>query len=90
MLFKDISYLELWRPPCSSERHNLVNFGRGHNEKYFCEIILILGQWFKRRWRFDICLILSSGVYLVQRRGTVWALLAKGIMRNYFELEQVV
>ena len=24
------------------------NFGRGHHEEYFCEIILNFDQWFKR------------------------------------------
>ena len=44
LLFKDISYLELWRPFCSAERNDLCNFGRGYQEKLFCEIILNLGQ----------------------------------------------
>ena len=48
MRFKDISYLELWRPFCSAERNQLCNFGRGHHEEQFCEIILNLGQWFGR------------------------------------------
>ena len=29
----------------------LCNFGRGHHEEQFCEIILNLDQWFKRRSR---------------------------------------
>ena len=41
MSFKDISYLELWRPFCSMERDHLCNFGRGYQEEEFCEIILI-------------------------------------------------
>ena len=48
MLFKDISYLELWRPFCSAEQHYLCNFGRSHNEEQFCEIILNLDKWFRR------------------------------------------
>ena len=37
MLFKDISYLELWWPFCSAERNNLClcNFGRGYPEEQF-------------------------------------------------------
>ena len=37
MLFKDISYLELWWPFCSAERNNLClcNFGRGSPEEQF-------------------------------------------------------
>ena len=30
MLFKDISYLELWWPSCSAEGNHLGNFGKGH------------------------------------------------------------
>ena len=45
---KDISYLELWQPFCSAERYHLCNFCRGCYEEQFCEIILNLGQWFRR------------------------------------------
>ena len=31
MLFKDISYLELWQPFGSVEQNHLCNFGRGCN-----------------------------------------------------------
>ena len=31
MLFKDISYLDLWRPLCYAERNHLSNFARGHH-----------------------------------------------------------
>ena len=48
MLFKDISYLELRQPFCSAEQNHLCNFGRGCYEEQFCEIILNLGQWFRR------------------------------------------
>ena len=40
MLFKDISYLELWWPLCPAEWNHLCKFGRGHHEEHFCEIIL--------------------------------------------------
>ena len=49
MPFKGISYLELWPPFCSVEGNHLLNFGRGYYEDKFCEIILNLGQWFRRR-----------------------------------------
>ena len=39
MPFKDISYLELWWPFCSVAQNHFGNFGRGHNEEQFCEII---------------------------------------------------
>ena len=38
MYFKDNSYLELWRHFCSAEWNLLCNFGRGYQEKQFCEI----------------------------------------------------
>ena len=39
MLFKDISYLELWWPLCSAEWNHLCNFGRRPHEEQFCEIV---------------------------------------------------
>ena len=48
MSFKDISYLELWRPFCSAEWNHLCNFGRRNHEEQLCKIILNLGQWFRR------------------------------------------
>ena len=49
MLFKYISYLKLWWPFCSAERNNLCKFGRGYPMEQFCEIILSLDLWFRRR-----------------------------------------
>ena len=48
MSFKCISYLELWQLFCSEEHNQLCNFSEGYFEEQFCEIILNLGQWFKR------------------------------------------
>ena len=45
MPFKNISYLE---PFNLSEQNLLCNFGRGHYQEQFCEIILNLGQWLRR------------------------------------------
>ena len=44
MLFKDISYLELWQPPMFGGAELFVHFGRGHHEDIFFEIILHLDQ----------------------------------------------
>ena len=41
MLFKDITYLEVWQPHFSAVKNHLCNFGRGHHDKHFCEIVLI-------------------------------------------------
>ena len=48
-MFKGFSHLELWQPFCLAERNHLCNFGRWSQEKQFFEIILNLGQWFRRR-----------------------------------------
>ena len=50
-------------------------------EEQFCEIILNLGQWF-RRVLLKIFLIWSSGGPFVQRSGTICAILVEGIKRN--------
>ena len=54
----------------SAERNHLCNFGRGYDEEQFCEIILNLDQWFRRRCLLIIFLIGSFGGHFVQRRGT--------------------
>ena len=46
--FKGISYLELWQPFCSVEHYHFCKFGKGYYEDQFCEIILNLGQLFRR------------------------------------------
>ena len=54
MSLKYISYLELWWLLCSAEQNYLFNFGRGHHEKHFCEIILNLDKVQRSR---SICAI---------------------------------
>ena len=49
MLFKDISYLQLLEPLFSAEWNHLYNFGRRLHEEQFCELIMNLNQWFRRR-----------------------------------------
>ena len=50
LLFKGISYQDIWQPFCSAECNHLTcNFDRGYYEEQFCEIILNLGQWFRSR-----------------------------------------
>ena len=44
MPFKDISYLELWRPFCSVGWNHLCDFGRWYQEEHFCEIIFPVVQ----------------------------------------------
>ena len=66
MSSKDIYYLEL------------SPLRRRHHEEQFCEIILNLDQWFRRKCRLRVFLIWSSGSPFVQLRVT----LVEGIMRN--------
>ena len=61
--------------------YNLYNFGRGCYEEQFCEIILNLEQWFRRRWRLKIFFIWSYGSPFVQMSGTIFAILVEGIKR---------
>ena len=56
MLFKDISYLELWQPFCSVEMNHLCNFSRGYTEEQFCKIILNVDQWLRRKCHLKIFL----------------------------------
>ena len=44
----------LWKPLCLTEQDHLCNFGRRHNEEQFCQIILNLIKWFRRRCRLKI------------------------------------
>ena len=76
------------------ERNLFCNFGRRHLQEQFCEIILNLDQWVRRRCSLKIFLIWSDGGPFVQCSGTICAILVKGIMRNnsvnYFEFGPVV
>ena len=82
MLFKDISYLELWRPFCYAEQNPFSNFGRGYQKEQFCETILNLGQCFRWRCVLKIFLFWSSGGPYVQGSKTICAILVEGIMRK--------
>ena len=68
MPFKGISYLEFWQPFCSAECNLLCNLGSGYYEEQFCEIILNLGLWLRRRCRLKdflsvaLAALLFSGV----------------------------
>ena len=52
----NISNLELWQPFCKAELNHFDNFGRGHFEEQFCEIISNLDQRFRERYRSKSCL----------------------------------
>ena len=70
MSFKDISYLEIWRPFCSAEQNHLCNSSREHHEEQFYESISSLGQWFRRR----CCLkdfMWSGTIYTIMKKGII-------------------
>ena len=94
MLFKDISYLELWQPLSSMGWNHLCNFGRRHIEEQSCEIILNLDQSFRRKCRLKVFLIWCPGSPFVQWSVSICAILLEGIMEtillNYFEFGSVV
>ena len=50
MQIKFVDYLELLQLFLSAERNHLCYFVRGYYEDRFCEMILNLGQWFRRRF----------------------------------------
>ena len=81
MSFKDISYLELWRPFCYVERKHLCNFGRGYQEEKFCEIILNVDQRF-RRCVFKGISYLELWRPLFSGKRNHLCNLVEGIMRN--------
>ena len=66
MSFKDISYLELWRPFGLAEKAICVIFVRRHYQEQFGEIILYLDQWFRRRLK-TFYLELWRPLYLAKR-----------------------
>ena len=59
-----------------------VLFSRGYYEEQFCEIILNLDKWFRRRCLLKLFLIWGSGGPFVQRSRTICASLVEGIKRN--------
>ena len=80
ILFKGISYLELWQPLCSVDRKpHLCNFGIRYREEQFCEIILNLDQWFRRKCSLKVFLIWSSDSPFVQWSVFICAILVEGI-----------
>ena len=58
------------------------NFGRGHNEENFCEIILNFDQWLRRRCRLEIFLLLSVVAIKLSRMEPNCTVLVRGIMGN--------
>ena len=57
--FNNISYLELYQPLYLMESNYLCQFDRSHHEEEFCEIIVNLKYWFRRKCSFNIYLYLE-------------------------------
>ena len=68
-------------PFCLREQNHLCNFGRGHYERHFCEIILNLDRWFRRKSHLKLFLIYNSGGPFLWQSGTIYAILVEIIMR---------
>ena len=68
--------------PLFSGAEPFVQLSRGYYEEQFCEIILNLDKWFRRRCLLKIFLIWGSGGPFVQRSRTICASLVEGIKRN--------
>ena len=81
--FKGISYLKPWQSFCSSEQNHLCNFGRRYYEEQFCEIILNLGLWFKRRCCLKDFLSGALSGPPVRWSQTIYAILKEGIMGGH-------
>ena len=82
MPFKGISYMELWQPFCSVEFDHLCNFSRGYQEEQICEIILNLGQGFRRRCLLKDFLSGALATLLFSGALIMYAILKEGIMEN--------
>ena len=82
MSFKDNSYQELWQPLCSVDWNHLCNFGRKYHKEHFCNLILNLDQWFRRKCRLKVVFIWSSASPDVQRSVTTCANLVEFNMKN--------
>ena len=79
---KTFFHLEFLQPLDIADRNHLCNFDIRHHDEQFCEIILNLDQWFRRKCSLNVFLIWSSGSPFVQRSGTICAISVEGIMRN--------
>ena len=62
MTCKDIYNLELCQPLFFSSAEPFLQFCRGYEEEQFCEIILNLDQWFRRRCHLNdsVCEVLAA------------------------------
>ena len=64
------------------EQDGLSNFGRQSPKEHSCVIISKSMHWLRRRSPFKVFSIFSSGGHLVQRGGTVFAILVDSHLGN--------
>ena len=76
MLFKGISYLELWQPFCSAEHKHFCNFVGGEQ---FC---FEFGSVVEEEMSFKRFLVWRSGDPPVKWSRTIYAILKESIMGN--------
>ena len=60
------------------------NFGNGSPKEHFCEIILKLVQWSRRRCHLKVFLFFSSGSHFVQWSGTILRNFGRGLPKEHF------
>ena len=82
MSFKDIFYLELWRPFCSVQWNHLCNFGRLGIKRNNSVKVFLIWSSDSRDMSLKIYLIWSSGGPFVQWSRTICATIVEGILRN--------
>ena len=80
MSFKDISYLKLWRPLCSTDRNHLCSFGRNRRTilRDYCEFEPVVQE----EMLLKVFIIWGSGDPPVRWSRTIYAILLAVIMRN--------
>ena len=59
MSFEDIFYFSSGSHMFLAEQNGLYNFGRRRYKEHFCELILNLGQWLRKKCRLKIFLLLA-------------------------------
>ena len=84
MLFKRYFLSGAHAAFCSVEQNHLCNVGRGYYEEQFCEIILNLDQWFRRRCLLKIFPIWSFGTILFSGAKTCLPYFGRGYQEEQF------
>ena len=84
MSFKGFSVFSFGGHFGSVKWNHFSNFGKGSPKEHFCEIILKLGHWPRRRCCLNVFSIFSSISHFVQWSGTILAILIEGHPKKHF------